>query len=250
MTLPQSFLERPITHRGLHDKSDTRAENSLKSFQAAIDRGYGIELDLQLSKDGVAMVFHDYELSRLTCESGATAQRTAQELNDIALLNDGGPIPTLTQVLDLVDGRVPLLIEIKDQDGIMGPNVGPLEKATADALKSYKGDAAIMSFNPHSIAAIKSHNTGRPLGLVTAAYDADGWSTIPAARRDELRQIPDFDRVNACFISHEAADLDRERVAELKAAGHHILCWTIRSSAQEKEARRIVDNVTFEGYLA
>lgn len=250
MTLPEPFLTKPISHRGFHDLSSGRAENSLKSFQAAIDAGYGIELDLQLSKDGIAMVFHDYELSRLTKEVGPVAQRTSAELGEIALTSDGGTIPTLKQTLDLVKGAVPLLIEIKDQDGVLGPNVGALEHATLSALDGYSGDVALMSFNPHSVAIFAQQAPHIPRGLVTAAYEPQGWPTIPAQRRDELRPIPDFDRVGACFISHEAADLDRERVAELKADGANILCWTIRSKEEEENARRIVDNVTFEGYAA
>lgn len=250
MMLPKSFLTNPITHRGLHNLVEGRAENSLASFEAAITHGYGIELDLQLSKDGVAMVFHDYELSRLTDAVGATAQRTAEELGGIALKGDGGGIPPLAQVLKVVDGRVPLLIEIKDQDGAMGPDVGSLEKAAARALDGYVGDAALMSFNPHSVAALTDLAVHRPLGLVTSAYIAEDWPVVPEARRDELRDIPDYDRVGASFISHEAEDLDRARVSELKSKGAHILCWTIRSADQERQARRIVDNVTFEGYLA
>jgi len=250
MSLPPNFFLRPITHRGLHDLKAGRAENSVKSFEAAIEHGYGIELDLQLSKDGIAMVFHDYELSRLTAETGPVAQRTAAELAKIPLSNDGGGIPTLSQVLKLVDGQVPLLIEIKDQDGIMGPNVGPLEETTAATLANYDGDVAVMSFNPFSVAAMQGHSPNIPRGLVTSAYTAEDWPTIPATRRDALRGIPDFDRVGASFISHEAEDLDRPRVADLKTQGASILCWTIRSTEDETHARRIVDNVTFEGYLA
>ena len=250
MSLPASFLTRPITHRGLHDLAAGRAENSLKSFEASIGADYGIEMDLQLSRDGVAMVFHDYELSRLTAETGPVALRTAAELRQIPLSSDGGTIPTLSDVLRLVDGKVPLLIEIKDQDGIMGSNVGELEQATAQALEGYSGQVALMSFNPHSVAEFVKLLPSVPRGLVTSAYSAVDWPTIPTKRRDELRLIDDYERVGACFISHEAADLDRERVANLKRQGAKVLCWTIRSKTEEDHARRIVDNVTFEGYLA
>lgn len=250
MTLISAFLERPIAHRGLHDIAAGRAENSTKAFAAAISHGYGIELDVQLSKDEQAMVFHDYDLKRLTGAKGAVAQRTADELGRISLLHDGDYIPTLAQVLNQVAGQVPLLIEIKDQDGAFGPNIGALEAATANCLKDYAGPTAVMSSNPHAIAEMARLLPNVPRGLVTSAYDADGWPTIPEATRVTLREIPDYDRTGSTFISHEAADLDRERVAALKANGAAILCWTIRSPAQEAEARQIVDNVTFEGYLA
>ena len=250
MTLPASFFARPITHRALHDRKAGRVENSIKSIQAALDAGYGIEMDVQLSRDGHAMVFHDDQLDRLTAERGPVRDRTRAKLEAILLKDDGGTIPALDTVLALVAGRVPLLIEIKDQDGEMGPNIGPLEEATCKALADYKGDVALMSFNPHSVAACAAIAPNIPRGLTTSSYEAQFWPEVPAPVRDTLRDIPDYDRVGACFISHEATDLDRPRVAELKAQGAQILCWTIRSAAAEAEARAIVDNVTFEGYLA
>jgi glycerophosphoryl diester phosphodiesterase len=250
MTLPASLLTIPFAHRALHDRKAGRVENSLKSIQAAIDAGYGIEIDLQLSADGHAMVFHDDLLDRLTAGAGPVNARTRAALEAIPLTDDGGTIPALDTVLQLVAGRAPLLIEIKDQDGAMGPNVGDLERATAKALAGYKGDVAVMSFNPHSVAAMAEVAPAIPRGITTSSYKAIWWPKVPAARRNELRAIPDYDRVGASFISHESTDLDRPRVAELKTAGAAILTWTIRSAKAEADARRIVDNVTFEGYLA
>lgn len=250
MTLPASFFARPITHRALHDRKAGRVENSLKSIQAALDAGYGIEMDVQLTSDGHAMVFHDDTLDRLTAESGPVRDRTRAALEEIPLTDDGGTIPSLEAVLDLVGGKVPLLIEIKDQDGAMGPGVGPLEKAVCDALADYTGDVALMSFNPHSVAACAQYAPHIPRGITTSSYEAVFWPEVPEAVRDVLREIPDYDRVGACFISHESTDLDRPRVADLKAQGAHIFTWTIRSFEAEAKARKIVDNVTFEGYLA
>lgn len=250
MTLPASFLTRPISHRGLHDKTDGRPENSVAAFEAAIEGNYGIELDLQLSKDGAALVFHDYHLGRLTASEGPVAQRTTAEMQEIPLIGGDAGAPTLEEVLELIGGRVPLLIEIKDQDGQMGHNVGPLERATAAALEGYTGDVAVMSFNPHAVAAFGEAAPSIPRGLVTSAFDPADWATLPPRVRDTLRDIPDYDRVGACFISHEAPDLARHRVADIKASGAAILCWTIKSAEQEAMARKVADNVTFEGYLA
>lgn len=250
MTLPSSFLDRPITHRGLHDVTDERPENSLEAIRAAIAAGYGIEIDLQLSHDGAAMVFHDYHLGRLTTENGPVAQRTSAELQAITLTGGATQVPTFAQVLGEVAGQVPLLIEIKDQDGAMGPNVGALETATAKALDGYTGDVAVMSFNPHAVTAFRAAAPNIPVGLVTSAFDPAAWAPLPARVCERLREIPDFDRSGASFISHKAADLTRPRVAEIKATGAAILCWTIKSAAAEAEARKIADNITFEGYLA
>jgi glycerophosphoryl diester phosphodiesterase len=250
MTLPAAFLAQPLTHRALHDRKAGRVENSIKSIEAALAAGYGIEMDVQLTRDGHAMVFHDDLLDRLTTETGPVRNKTRAELEAIRLTDDGGTIKGLDTVLALVNGQVPLLIEIKDQDGAMGTNVGLLEEATCKALEGYKGDVALMSFNPHAVAACAQLAPSIPRGIVTSSYQAQFWPEVPAQTRDVLREIPDYDRVGACFISHESTDLDRPRVAELKSHGAHILCWTIRSAKAEADARRIVDNVTFEGYLA
>ncbi|WP_282181711.1 glycerophosphodiester phosphodiesterase family protein [Aliiroseovarius marinus] len=248
--LPQSFFDRPIAHRALHDLSAGCPENSRAAIRAAVDAGYGIEIDLQLSKDGQAMVFHDYDLSRLTGDTGPVRQRSAVELGGIALTGGDEGIPSFAEVLEIVAGRVPLLVELKDQHGAMGPHEGVMEKATAKALEGYAGDVAVMSFNPHSVVEFGKHNTTLPLGLTTEAYTDEDTSLLPAATRAHLRDIPDFDRVGASFISHDVRDLDNPAVTRLKDRGVPVLCWTVRSQEVEAEARKIADNVTFEGYLA
>ena len=195
------------------------------------------------------MVFHDYSLERLTEGAGPVAVQTATQLSALPLKGGDEGIPTLSEVLSLVGGSVPLLIELKDQDGAMGPDVGPLEVAVTHALVDYEGPVALMSFNPHSVARMGQLCPAVPRGLVTASYDPDTWP-LSADVCDHLREIPDYERVGACFISHEMADLTRPRVAALKAAGAQILCWTVRSPEQDAEARKIAQNVTFEGYLA
>lgn len=250
MSLPASFLARPIAHRALHDRKAGRVENSMASIRAAIAAGYGIEIDVQLTADGQAMVFHDDDLGRLTAQKGPVKAQSRAALEAMALNDDPGTIPALESVLNEVAGQVPLLIEIKDQDGAMGPQIGALEAATCAALKGYTGDVALMSFNPHSVARCAALAPDIPRGIVTSSYIPMLWPELPAKTRDMLREIPDFDRTGACFISHESTDLDRPRVAALKAQGAQILTWTIRSAAEEVAARRIVDNVTFEGYLA
>jgi len=250
MTLPAAFFTRPIAHRALHDVAAGRAENSLKAIKAAIDAGYGIEVDVQISANAVPMVFHDYDLGRLTGATGPVAQRTAQALGAIPLLHDGDAIPTLTEVLALVAGRVPLLIELKDQDGQLGPNIGPLGAAVAAVLQGYTGLVAVMSFNPHTVAELKTLLPDVPRGITTGAYRPENWPTIPKQMLDHLRAIPDYERVSACFVSHRDTDLAAPRIAALKAQGAHIFCWTVTSLQAEAEARKIADNITFEGYLA
>ena len=249
IALPRSFRRIPLAHRALHDVTDGRPENSRAAIKAAIAAGYGIEIDVQLSSDGAAMIFHDYHLGRLTGSQGAVNLRTAAELKTVALNGGDEGIPDLPEVLSLVAGQVPLLIELKDQDGAMGTDVGPLEKAVAQAVTGYTGDLALMSFNPNSVALLHELCPDIPRGITTSAYRPQEWP-LPEAVCARLREIPDYDRVGATFISHEVDDLDSRRVHALKAAGAVICCWTVRSAAQEAQARQVADNVTFEGYLA
>ena len=247
--LDERFLDAPIAHRALHDVTQGRPENSRAAIEAAIAQGFCIEIDLQLSADGVAMAFHDYQLQRLAEAKGAVRQHTAAALGAIPLIGGDEGIPTFAEVLDLIAGRVPLLVEFKDQDGIMGPNVGTLEVSAAEAVQDYAGPLAFMSFNPYSVAALRDLAPVVPRGLTTAPFLADGWPLLPESVRTRLRAIPDYDDVGACFISHSVDDLHSPEVARLKAHGAEILCWTVTSAKQEQEARQIVDNVTFEGYV-
>jgi glycerophosphoryl diester phosphodiesterase len=220
------------------------------AIRAALEHGYGVEIDLQLSRDGVAMVFHDDELARLTGQAGRVNAHSAQALADIQLRGGTEGIPDLDEVLALVAGRTPVLIELKDQHGAMGQTDGRLEAATARALAGYTGPVGVMSFNPEMMVNLAQLAPDVPRGLVTCGFPEEDWPMLTPQMRAELSAIPDYDRTQASFLSHQISDLGSPRVGALKAAGADILCWTVRSAQQEAQARRIADNVTFEGYLA
>lgn len=247
--LPAAFLGVPIAHRGLHDRARGVIENSRAAARAAVAGGFGIECDIQASADGEALVFHDDVLERLTGRAGAVRERAAADLAAIPLAGAAGgeTIPTLAEFLDLVAGRVPLLIEVKDQSHALGPEVGPLERRIAALLEGYEGPVALMSFNPHSVAALAEAAPEVPRGLTSCAFDAAEWH-IDAARRAHLAALADFDPLGCGFVSHDRSDLANPAVVALKDRGVPILTWTIRSAAAEAVARRIADNVTFEGY--
>ncbi|WP_300033451.1 glycerophosphodiester phosphodiesterase family protein [uncultured Roseobacter sp.] len=248
--LPEVFLTTPLAHRALHDVCDGRPENSRAAIAAAVAAGYGIEIDVQLSADAGALVFHDYELARLAEAAGPVRARSTGDLRGIPLKGgDGEGIPTLPEVLALVAGRVPLLVEIKDQDGALGPDVGPLEASVAEALADYSGPVAVMSFNPHAVAEMAKLLPEVPRGLVTDPFEAADWP-VPAETLARLRDIPDFKRTGSSFISHKWQDLSRPRVAELRKNGAAILCWTVKSPADEAQARQVAQNITFEQYAA
>ena len=247
--LPNAFLRAPIAHRALHDRAHRRIENSASAIRAARAAGYGIEIDLQLSADGVPMVFHDEDLGRLTAEQGPLNARTAADLTRIKLAGCDDTIPTFAQVLALIAGTVPLLVELKDQTLTLSDTDARLETASARTLENYSGPVALMSFNPYCVAHLARLAPSLPRGLTTSAYGPD-WAALPPETCATLREIPDYNRTLSSFISHEAADLARPRVAQLKAQGAIILCWTIHSPEAEAKARQIAQNITFEGYPA
>ena len=248
--LPAAFLAAPIAHRALHDAQAGRAENGPAAVAAAVAAGYGIEIDLQLSADDVPMVFHDYTLERMTGAEGAVRAHSAQALHEIGLHGeDRAGIPSLADVLTMVKGRVPLLLEIKDQARAGGAGIGPLEHATATALRGYTGPVAVMSFNPDAVAAMARAAPAVARGLTSCAFNDSDAPELDAATRAKLAAIADFDAVGASFVSHRAAELDHPRIAELKRRGVPVLCWTVKSAREEDAARRIADNITFEGYL-
>lgn len=247
MGLHPDFLRLPVAHRGLHDAG--LPENSMAAFRAAIAAGYGIECDIQRAMDSTPMVFHDYELARLTdIANGTVASSTPAQLAKLHLLDSDETIPTLAEMLAEVAGRVPLLIEIKDPTIDSGADVGLLPGRVAEELRGYGGPVAVMSFNPHVIAAFHKAAPDVAVGLTTCGYDEADWPMLDEATRKRLAAIEDFDAVGASFISHDRGDLGNPAVTALKARGVPVLCWTVRSPEQEAEARRVADNITFEQY--
>lgn len=245
--LPRVFCDIPLAHRGLHGGG--LPENSLAAARAAIEAGYGIEVDIQPAADGTPMVFHDQNLFRMTGVKQDIVDLLPKDLAALRLAGGDQPIPTLSDLLDLVAGRAPLLIEIKDQDGRLGPNIGNLHQRVAEQVKSYAGPVAIMSFNPHIVKAFHKAAPSVPVGLTCCGFNASDWPQLDSATRTRLARIEGFDDIGARFISHDRADLDNPQLVALKSRGIPILCWTIQSAAQDLAARRIVDNITFERYL-
>jgi glycerophosphoryl diester phosphodiesterase len=246
--LPQDFL-RPIAHRGLHDRAAGQVENSRAAVAAAAEAGYGVELDLQLSADAEAMAFHDDALDRLTSERGPLRARSAAELGRIALSGGGETIPTLGEILSLVAGRAPLLIELKDQSGALGPQgAAPLAARASALLAGYGGPAAVMSFNPHLVAEMARLAPETPRGLVAAGPACSTYAACAPERRAALAALADWEAAGASFVSYGWRDLPAPAVSARRAAGAAVLCWTVRSPEQEAAARAHADAVTFEGY--
>ncbi|WBU62996.1 glycerophosphodiester phosphodiesterase family protein [Paracoccus aerodenitrificans] len=246
MSLHPDFLRLPIAHRGLH--SAGVPENSLAAFTAAIEAGYGIELDIQPAADGTPMVFHDYDLLRMSDDEGYITDMDLDDLAEIRLADTEETIPTLADTLRLVAGRVPLLIEIKDQDGRLGTSIGEVHNQVASLLEAYEGPVAVMSFNPNTVEAFGKAAPDIARGLTTAAFSKDDWPMLDDETREKLSRIEDFGRAGVSFISHHQVDLANEAVTDLKSKGVPVLTWTVRSAAEEAEARKVADGITFEDY--
>ena len=245
MSLHPDFLTRPFAHRGLHGAG--APENGLAAARAAIRHGVGIEIDLQISRDGYAMVFHDDTLDRMTAGAGWVADHDAGWLARQTLLGTAETIPTFAEYLEVVAGQVPLLIELKDQTAHPDGIVGPLEEAVADALDGYGGPVAVMSFHPGMMVVMQGLAPEVPRGLTGQDFSTE--PGLDPALVATLNDYALFDAAGCDFISHDWRHLGMASVARLKARGIPIFCWTVRSAADEAEARKIADNVTFEGYL-
>jgi len=249
MNLLAPFINGPIAHRTLHDVKSGIPENSWEGLEKAISRGYAIEIDLQLSRDGIPVVFHDYKLNRVTDEIGFISDRRAAELEKIVLKGGQKGIPRFDAFMSYIAGRVPVLIELKDQDGTLGDSPSVFESAVCKTLENYTGPVAIMSFNPFMIEKCAKLSPNIPRGLITEVFKQDEWPNISKLRCDKLTKISDYFTAGATFISHDHMDLKSDEVNRLKKAGATILCWTVRTQNEDIEARKIADSVTFENYL-
>ena len=225
---------RPIAHRGLHDSNQSVWENTLTAFRRAIDKDYSIECDVHLSSDGVPVVIHDSDLKRLTGTDGFVWQRTAGELGALKVGGTRDHVPTLAEMLDLVAGRVPLVIELK---GDPGHDAGLVKKVAAQ-LKTYKGKAAIMSFDHWLIRDFQKYMPRIPAGLT--AYGRD--NHLIEAHFAMLAHGLDFTSYAAGDLPNPFVSFVREK---LKMP---VITWTIRDQPAVDLTFKYADQMTFEGF--
>ena len=235
MTVPDLLTRRPIAHRGLHDGNRERFENSLSAFRAAIDRDFAIELDVQLSADGKAIVFHDETLDRLTSERGLLAERTADELREINLGETADRIPTLAETLDFVAGRVPVVIEMKDN----GERNAALAQAVASDLAGREHPVAVMSFEHALLSSFRDTGSPIPLGLT-----AEGIGKPALAEHEKALAF------GIAFVSYHVKALPNDFVRHVRDdLGLPVITWTVRTPADVEATRKYADQMTFEGFL-
>lgn len=229
------MTEWEYAHRGLHGEGVP--ENSLEAARLAVERGMGIECDIQRSADDTPMVFHDWDLLRLTGREGLTAGRTAIELRELRYLDsDEGPA-SLADLLALVGGRVPLLIEIKSKRGY---DVELTCDRVAKCLRDYRGQNAVMSFDPRVARWFRRHYPETTCGLVMRE-DERGYTQTGWQRRLALWIAqPDF-------LAYHIAALPSRWVAGLRAKGLPVLTWTVNSPENRTRALDCADALISEG---
>lgn len=228
------LTERPIAHRGFHDLNRSRWENTLSAFSAAIERGYAIECDVHLAADGVPVVFHDDALKRLTGRDGHVHELGSAELAQLAVGGTSDRVPRLADMLELVAGKVPLVIELK---GIPGKDEGLVEKV-AQALVGYRGHAAIMSFDHWLVREFPRQAPGIHGGL-TACGRTDA----------ELEAHFSMLAHDISFVSYGVADLPNRFVTFVRQRlGMPVITWTVREPKGVERSFAYADQMTFEGF--
>ncbi len=229
--------EHEYAHRGLH--SAGMPENSSSAFAAAIERGMGIECDVQRSRDGQAIVFHDAELDRLTAQSGRLAALTSEELGRIALSGSEDTIPTLAQLLAQIGGKVPLLIEIKSPRH-SSTRLSALCLAVIRALEGYLGPHAIMSFDPRVVRWFAVHSPMTVRGLVVTEENSKTLPGMVKRRMALWHARPDF-------LAYDIRNLPSRFAGAQRKRGLPVLTWTVRSEELRTRAALHADAPIAEG---
>jgi glycerophosphoryl diester phosphodiesterase len=229
------LTSRPIAHRGLHDGNKAVWENTLTAFARAAEKNYAIECDVLISKDGVPMVLHDADLRRLTGAEGQVCELTAAQLRARKIGGTRDHVPSLREMLDLVNGRVSLVIELKGDPG----HDANLVKAVAHELHGYKGRAALMSFDHHLLRQCAADAPGLPLGL-----------TAEGIRDQDLEDHFSMLAHGIDFVSYYIHHMPNRFTSFVRdRLNMPLITWTIREETALAKTYELADQATFEGFL-
>ncbi len=233
-----------IAHRGIHDNDKGLIENSMPAFAETVARGYAIELDVQLTRDKQLVVFHDKKLKRMFGKEEYLSDLTYQELSQLRLPASDQSVPLFSEVLSFVDGKVPILIEIKNEG-----EVGELESMLYEELKGYNGQYAVQSFNPFSVKWFRDNAPevlrGQLSGsFVVTDYDVEyaGTSRLPWYKQFLLSNLLlDFEsRPN--FIAYETENVDAAAMKNLRSLDVPVLGWVIDDKEEYESVKGYFDN--------
>ena len=247
MRAPAWLTARPVAHRGLHNLSRGIVENMPGAVEAAIAGNFAIEVDIQLTADGEAMVHHDDALGRLAEGSGALLQKTAAELKAVRFKHTSEQMMSLGDLCTLVAGRVPLVVEVKSHfDGDR-----KLVARMADVLASYPGPVVGMSFDPDQVLALREFAPKLPRGIVAQRiYDDDYWAKLTKEQRDSMLFLRHGFRTEPHFVAFWVNELPAPApwIAR-NIFGCPLLTWTVRTPEQRERAARYADQMIFEGFI-
>lgn len=237
---------RPIAHRGLHDAAHGVIENMPGAIEAAIAGDYGIEVDLQLAADGEAMVHHDATLGRLTDGAGRLDTLTAAQLQAVPFKATRERMLRLGDLLDLVAGRTPVVIELKSHPG----RGQKLAERAATVLQAYRGPVAAMSFDPAIVVALRQAAPTLTRGIVAERrYDDDEWRGVAGSQKWAMAHLAHFPSTRPDFAAYRVDDLPAPGPwLARNLLGRPLLTWTVRTPAQRARAARHADQIIFEGF--
>lgn len=224
---------QPIAHRGQWAPGPERPENSLAAFAAAAEAGNAVELDVQMTSDGSVVVFHDDELDRMTDASGLVSRTPLVKIKSFMLKGGSESAPTLEEALRTIGGRVPVFVEIKNRG-----EIGPLEDAVARALEDYDGDAAVMSFNPYSLARMVESAPNIPRGQLSSALRGEDLAFYEVFL---LRNMLMNWKSKPDFIAYDIEELPMLGTSMQRWRGRPLLGWTAKDAASRDAAERLSD---------
>ena len=247
MRAPDWLTARPVAHRGLHDRARGILENMPGATRAALDANFAIECDIQLSSDGEAKVHHDDVLGRLAEGTAALRGLTAQALKNVRFKDTPERMMSLGDLCALVQGRVPILIEVKSHfDGDRR-----LIERMAEVLSSYGGPVAGMSFDPEQVAALREITPKLPRGIVAERlYSKADWPQTTAAQRKGMLHLKHALHTQPHFVAYRIDDLPQAAPWIARHIfGLPLLTWTVRTKDQRERAARYADQMIFEGFV-
>lgn len=233
--------ETPIAHRGLHTKDIP--ENSLSAFENALKNNYAIELDVQFTKDKEVVVFHDENLKRMTNDTRNIEDVNYDELKNLRLGNTNEIIPTLEEVLELVDSKVAILIEIKDCKDYI-----ELSEKTYEILKGYEGNYAIQSFNPFILEWYKNNASEVIRGQLSGTF-TEGSESLNSFEKFVLKNMLLNFKSKPNYIGYELEGIPKSKLESLRKKGVPIIVWTVKNKEDVEKAYKYSDNITFENFL-
>lgn len=246
MRAPDWLTARPVAHRGLHDRARGIVENMPGAIAAAIAANFSVEVDLQLTADGEAMVHHDDDLGRLTEGTGALLGKTAADLKRVVFKDTPERMMSLGDLCALVDGRVAMVLEVKSH--FNGDR--KLVAQIAETLKSYRGPVAAMSFDPDQVLALRQRMPELTRGIVAQRrYDDADWAMLTPAQRDGMLHLRHAFRTRPHFVAYWIDQLPAPAPWIARHLfGCPLLTWTVRTAGQRALASRHADQMIFEGF--